>query len=492
MSMKDGDNFLSGEVKTFLKNLSKRIRNREVYEIEKLYVEDFHNLTERYFKASAWPNVETVAKEVDDPTFLIFYKELYFRHIYAKMGPTVDDRLDSFETYVKMFDEVFLKLDPVDPEVEIPAVWMWDIIDEFITQFRLFHNFRTNSPSMNCSGEEIDLLKKHDNYWESTAVLTYLYTLSKKAGIPQTSKSVAPDQPPSPFFKMVGEFAQIGLSRVHVLLSDYTSSLQALDKINFLNRTYYQDVLGCHASLNYYMGVSYLMLKRYSDATACFSSFLGPFGRNNHKMVVNKQQLEDVINNMYGSLTMSLSLKPETVEESLQMTLDEKFGDRIHKMREGDLMAFEETFYENCPQYVTPRAPDYDKGIPTHQEAPQLQLKVFCTEIRQRSKIPEIQTHLKMYTAVGVSKLAQHLKKDQDALSADLLMIRHKTKQLRQTKQGAPPSSGEWSTQPAKAPFYISKEVVHVAESKDVDRYGQAFVNNLSKYEDLIFDVRRI
>lgn len=232
------------------------------------------------------------------------------------------------------------------------------------------------------------------------------------------------------------------------------------------------------------------MLKRYSDATSCFASFLGPFGRK--PMVVNKQQLEDVINNMYGSLAMSLSLKPETVEESLQITLDEKFGDRINKMRDGDLNAYEETFYENCPQYVTARAPDYDKGIPTHQVAPQLQLKVFCTEIRQRSKIPEIQTHLKMYTAVGVSKLAQHLKKDKDALSADLLMIRHKTMQLRQTKQGAPPSSGEWTTQPAKAPFYISKEVVHVAEHKDVDRYGQAFVNNLSKYEDLIFDVRRI
>ena len=45
---------------------------------------------------SPWPEAEEVAPYVnDDPIFLNLYRELYYRHIYARVqgGPTVEQRL---------------------------------------------------------------------------------------------------------------------------------------------------------------------------------------------------------------------------------------------------------------------------------------------------------------------------------------------------------------------------------------------------------------
>ncbi len=39
-----------------------------------------------------------------DETTMVLYKDLYFRHIYAKMQPTVDDRFDSFQNYIDLFN----------------------------------------------------------------------------------------------------------------------------------------------------------------------------------------------------------------------------------------------------------------------------------------------------------------------------------------------------------------------------------------------------
>ena len=59
----------------------------------------FPKLTEEYFKSSPWPDAEEVAPIVqEDQLFLILYKELYYRHIYARVqgGPTIEQRLVIF------------------------------------------------------------------------------------------------------------------------------------------------------------------------------------------------------------------------------------------------------------------------------------------------------------------------------------------------------------------------------------------------------------
>ena len=47
-------------------------------------------LTERFFKNTPWPEAETIAPQVgNDAVFLILYKELYYRHIYAKVSVSI-------------------------------------------------------------------------------------------------------------------------------------------------------------------------------------------------------------------------------------------------------------------------------------------------------------------------------------------------------------------------------------------------------------------
>jgi len=363
---------------------------------------------------------------------------------------------------------------------------VWDIIDEFVCQFRSFHNFRASVPSNKHElvPDELQSLKDNEHHWTAQSVIRYLYTLSKTAGIysekPKTSR----------LFKVLGEFSQIGLARVNVLLGDYSSALQALDKVNLSpnDPSVFRRVMGAYSSLSYYMGVSYMMLKRYSDATDSFASFLGAYGRSKDKLV--KPHQEDLLNNMYGLLAMTLSLSPESVEDSLQKKLQDKYGEKLKKMQQGEVAVFEDLFFESAPQFVSPRAPDYDKDISTNKEATKHQLKMFSEELSQRTRIPSIESYLKLCTAVTVKKLAEFNKTGPEALTADLLMIRHKTRQLKRT--GANATSGEWTTQGATTPFYVDKEVLHVAESKQVDQYGKTFISSILNYEDLIDDIRNI
>lgn len=487
-----GSDYLAGEVKAFIKNLNKSIRSREVYDTQALYEGDFNSLTERYFKASSWPSAETVSPVVDgDNNFLILYKELYFRHIYSKLSPSVDDRLDSFENYVNLFN-ILIGLGTDEPELELPAVWIWDIIDEFVCQFRSFHNFRTNVPALNndLSQEEIQALKDNEHHWSAQSVIRYLSTLSKKAGISQLKNDTSSQRPTSTMFQIVGEFSQIGLACVHTLLSDYTSALQALDKIDLSTSGIAPRVLGCYATLFFYMGSSFLMLKRYSDATECFTTFLGHLQRNKGGLV--KPHQEELANNMCGLLAICLAMVPESVDDTLQTLLRDKFTDKLEKIQAGDSGLLEEVFYDHCPRFVTPRAPDYDRNESTHQEAAKLQLKMFASEIRQRAKIPDIQAYLKLCTTVTTKKLATFLKTDEDILAGELLAAKHKTKQFKRNTLRASPSSGEWKCNPTQVPFYIAKEIVYVAESKQMDRYAQTMMNNIIKYEDLVDDIRRI
>ena len=92
----------------------------------------------------------------DDPIFLNLYRELYYRHIYARVqgGPTVEQRLvleqshrshhshslfisrfDSYYNYCKLFNYILSADIPVN--LELPNQWLWEIIDEFIYQFQV-------------------------------------------------------------------------------------------------------------------------------------------------------------------------------------------------------------------------------------------------------------------------------------------------------------------------------------------------------------------
>lgn len=93
-----------------------------------------------------------------DQLFLILYRELYYRHVYSRLQPDIDDRFHSYENSCELFNYLLSAsssarilsihinslADSEDGPValQLPEQWLWDIVDEFIYQFQSFYVWR--------------------------------------------------------------------------------------------------------------------------------------------------------------------------------------------------------------------------------------------------------------------------------------------------------------------------------------------------------------
>lgn len=475
------EQYMSSDVKSFVKKLNVALRDREVDYMEKLYEDDFNNLTESIFQVSSWPSEKQVAPLVnDDQNFLVLYKEMYFRHIYAKLRPSVYDRFDSFQNYIDLFN-IILGLNSAEPELEIPSVWLWDIINDFIYQFRSFHQFRNDVRGLKdtLKHDEMQILREAPHVWSAQTVVPYFHALIAKAeGGADTVH---------PFFHNIAEFSIIGLTHLMTLLSDYHTALQVLEDVDLSpsSRPYFTRVTACYTSLYYFKSFAYLMLRRYSDAIDALTSFISHINANKNTIPRSYQEanIKKKIDHMHGLLAIAMVLCPRDVDEN---KVHEVYGDKIARMRAGDVSAFEEVFNECSPKFINTSVPDYDDDSYT-QDAHKLQLKMFTNEVKQRAKHSDVYAYLKMCTNMSVTTLCSLLDCDEDTLSTYLLSMKHKATNLVQdnTNQDAAPNA-------TQCHFFVEDNTVHVMETKALEKHGEYFIRTILKYEDLIDDIKRI
>ena len=119
-----------------------------------------------------------------DPLFLILYRELYYRHIYSRIQPDIDDRFHSYENSCELFNYLLNSDGPVP--LELPEQWLWDIVDEFIYQFQSFCVWRSKVKSKN--EDELNILSDASQesglqIWSAYSVLNVLYSLIQKSRI---------------------------------------------------------------------------------------------------------------------------------------------------------------------------------------------------------------------------------------------------------------------------------------------------------------------
>merc|ERR1719198_2585404 len=186
-----------------------------------------------------------------------------------------------------------------------------------------------------------------------------------------------------------------------------------MEHVDLSKKGLFTRVTSCHISVFYYVGFAYMMLRRYADATKTFSSILFYIGRTKqyHTRSYQYDQILKKNEQMYALLAVAISLCPQQqVDENLVSTLREKFSDRMLRMQSNnvDLSAYEELFAFACPKFVSPSPPPYDDWPPTYnpQEAYRLQLRLFLAEVNQQKMLPTIRSFLKLYTAIGIPKLA--------------------------------------------------------------------------------------
>lgn len=98
---KPADFLLPESVKTWFTNLYANFRSGNVPEMARLYDREFHNLTNNYFKQTAWPEPVAIESLVDhNATFLLFYKQIYFRHMFSKLQPNMKKKIESWNVRI--------------------------------------------------------------------------------------------------------------------------------------------------------------------------------------------------------------------------------------------------------------------------------------------------------------------------------------------------------------------------------------------------------
>ncbi|GFR32383.1 eukaryotic translation initiation factor 3 subunit L [Trichonephila clavata] len=486
-------------VRNFLMYLAKAISDGNVYELQTLYEASYVKLTERFYKTTPWPMAKDVASIVhDDEKFEILYKELYYRHLYARVsgGPSIAERFESYYNYCCLFNLILSASEPV--RLELPNQWLWEIIDEFIYQFQNFSHYQSMLNKR--TAEEIDQLRQHPKVWNVHSVLNVLHSLVDKSNINRQLEvytnggdpdSVAGEFGRHPLYKMLGYFSLVGLLRLHSLLGDYYQAIKVLENIELNKKSLYSRVPACQITTYYYVGFSYLMMRRYSDAIRSFSNILLYIQRTQRNLFQQKTYQADMMNKqterMYTLLTICLVLHPQRIDESVLSTIKENYGEKLLNMQRGDLAEFEGCFSFACPKFLSPVPPSYDiqnmDATNSHREPFVAQLKVFMDEVRQQIMLPTIRSYLKLYTTMPITKLATFLEMEEESVVNFLLCFKHKMKNMVWTK-GTSGLEGEFQSG-SEVDFFIDKDMIHIADTKVAIRYGDFFIRQIHKFDEL-------
>ncbi|XP_018375639.1 PREDICTED: eukaryotic translation initiation factor 3 subunit L [Trachymyrmex cornetzi] len=495
-------------VRNFLVFLRNCINEGMIFEIQNLYENSFPKISEQLFDKSPWPDASTIAHIVDnDAVFLTLYKELYYRHIYARMqGPTLEQRLNSFYNYCDLFNYILHPDTPV--QLELPDQWLWELIDEFVYQFQSFAQYRANLS--NKTPDEIENLNAHNKIWDVLCVLNVLHYLVDKSKIKSQLEVYAsggdPDSVAGAFgrhslYKMLGYFSLVGLLRLHSLLGDYYQAIKVLENVELYKKSAYSHVPGCQISTAYYVGFAYMMMRRYADAIRTFSGILLYIQRTKQLFATRSYQ-NDQINKqteqMYHLLAICLVLHPQCIDEGLQQALrDKNYHEKMYKMQYGDLTEFENCFVFACPKFLSLTSPNPDNPNEDYvREAIKHQTQVFMDEVVQQKMLPTIRSYLKLYTTLPLSKLATFmgnntrsdiegwdLDKEVNALTIHLLCFKHKMKNIVWTK-GTSGLDGKFQSG-SELDFYIDHDMIHIADTKVAHRYGDFFIRKILKFEEL-------
>ena len=157
---------LPGLVRSFVAYFARYVKEGNVAEIHSIYENSFNKLTERFFKNSSWPSVDVVASLLgSEPLPKLLYKELYYRHMYSRLSPTLADREESWNNYLALF----AKLLELGNSIKLPHSWLFDLIDEFVWQAQSFNHYRAKGKTLTAADKSALADKK--DLWSIVRVI---------------------------------------------------------------------------------------------------------------------------------------------------------------------------------------------------------------------------------------------------------------------------------------------------------------------------------
>ena len=484
---------IPAQVQDFLKLFQRHINAGNVPAILSLYEVSFPQFTKRFFEAEKWPHPDAVTELVgEDEVFLILYKELYYRHIHQALKPALADRVYAWENYSDLFYHL---LGAKTAQLQLPAQWLWDLIDEFIYQFEGWCQFTEKRDDK--TEEELAYLRENPTFWNTVTVVGYLQYLQAKSGVDGWlerggERGLVADAPAkraedlaegeeadfsgSETYRMLGYYCIVGQLRLHVLFRDYHLALKVIQPLDLSDAGLFARLPACHANLFYFMGFAYFMMRRYTDATAAWTGVL-TMTSTGASVTSQDKQVSRKTDKTLGLLALSLTLCPMRIDDTVHSALTERFGDRMRKMQDGDQSSFNELMRKYSPPRISPSPPTY--AGPATSTATDVLLRCFMKEVQQHEMLPSVRSYIKLYKSVEISKLAQFAEMTTEEFRRELLCLKHKS--LMRQRQGGAAASGKMDSA-GESDFYIDeKDVVHFTSEEAIRHHADFFLSTSAR-----------
>ncbi|KAG9311394.1 RNA polymerase I-associated factor PAF67-domain-containing protein [Chiua virens] len=525
-------------VKRFIVHFHQAVLDNNLPEITLAYESGWNRLTEKFYAKTEWPEAEIIAPLVnDDQIFLVLYRELYYRHVYSRLQPNIDDRFHSYENSCELFNYLLNSDGPVS--LSLPAQWLWDIIDEFIYQFQSFALFRSRPATK--TDDELAMLGSEGGTqaWSSYSVLNVLYSLIQKSHVNEWLKARAESKTDEeierivgeygtrPLYRQLGYFSLIGLLRVHVLLGDFTLALKVMEQVGLGlgvgQKAPFTAPTAAHVSTAYHAGVCYLILRRVTDAARVFTGCLNWVmrARQYHTRSYQYDQINKTADRMYALLALCNTLAPTRLDDNVMNIVRERYGDQMTRMGRGEegLSTFEEIFLYACPKFITASGPPYDDpttlaqlinpptpSSPTSPSGPSppvsdpthRHLRALTAHFMSLTPVPVLRSLLKLYTSLDARKLAGFLDAgvDEEEVLSWMMVMKNAGRCIgrvnitagadKDEDKGTNGTSssggdslldGEWMSI-SDLNFVIDENMIHIAESTVGRRYAGWFIRN--------------
>lgn len=454
-----------------------------MYETLTMYERSFPAIGERFFKKTAWPTPDAIATYAEnDPVFKMLYAELYYRHLHQATTPSANERKGSWENYCELFGALLHG----DANMQLPNVWLYEMVDEFVYQFQSFRQFKGSSKR---TSEELQAIKALDaQVWDRTSVLNFLKALVDKSDIVRVlererageisfaaNEGYALDS--SNVLPTLGYCAQIGICRLHVLTGDYEGALAALDAVDLDKDGLFKKIPGAYVATSYHVGFAYFMLGRYTDAIRHFNESIQYVERlrfgavRPHALLLLLKKHEQ----MYALIAITMALVPGQqylLDGSVSLGLHQKYSEKVNRMTSGEVAVFDDLFSYACPKFVA-------SGDGDNSEAHKTQLKAFLDSVATHAVIPKLRGYLRMYTSIKLDKLAALVETPVESLKASLkAFVQGYT--LKEWTGGASALDGE-EVYCGDMSVILDGDVVRVEETKKAKSAREFFASTNQK-----------
>lgn len=531
----DPDSCIPAPVKDFVFDLHDTARRSHIAaEQAPLYSGTFRELSSKYFPSSAWPSPESIASECgNDPLFLAFYRERTHRHLHSVTRIGVRDRVEGWQVYRDLFDLLLSEAPGSESKsgggndrgLFVLPVWAFDVLHEFVYQFQGFCQFRTQTVASATSSsgsarahvaDALDTLSRNRDAWAVETVLFYLHRLID-VGRGGRENVVVP-----PAYRHLAVFASVALSRLECLLGDYRASLGASSDVRderLNGERIVKEVFAARLSEAYHAGVSYLMLRRYKDASRVLGDICADMQRGfktgQLRKLPGSDQFPKLFDRMVALLAILTHVCPAAargLDDALLRVVRDRHSSQLAKIEAGE-EGHEELFVFACPKFVSPAVPDYARAAASSsddddgpastvaagnagQDAYRLQIKQFVTEMNQQKASRRLRSYMRLYTSIGVGKLAGFNDTKEEEFLARLVCLKHKSLQTEwcdvDDDGDKEPRSEEREESASDLHYYVVGDMVHVDEAERQRRFENFFVKGIATNAEICKDAERI